>query len=81
MGFVKSDKTMEFKQYKRKGLSEMVPLIDFDWQCIDTVSVSEQDRLLSDEEFKLGYVARNPKNHLDMWYVAKKYFDNNLELA
>ena len=34
--------------------------------------------LLPKEEFELGYVARNPKNHLDIWYVAKKYFDDNL---
>jgi hypothetical protein len=26
-------------------------------------------------------VARNPNNHEDLWYVAKKYFDENLEPA
>ena len=71
---------MEFKQYKRKGLSEMIPLKDFTGE-ISEISVSTQDDLLSHEEFNQGYVARNPKNHLDMWYVAKKYFDDNLELA
>jgi len=34
---------------------------------------------LSNEEFEQGYIARNPKNHNDLWYVAKKYFDDNLE--
>jgi len=65
----------EFKQYKRKGLSELIPLKDFKGE-IREISVSE---LLSHEEFNEGYVARNPKNHLDMWYVTKKYFDDNLE--
>lgn len=72
---------MEFKQYKRKGLSEMVPFKEFVGEDMGTLSVSEQDKLLSNEEFAEGYVARNPKNHKDIWYVAKKYFDDNLELA
>jgi hypothetical protein len=72
---------MEFKQYKRKGLSEMIPFKEFVGQDMATLSVSEQDKLLSNEEFMEGYVARNPKNHKDIWYVAKKYFDDNLELV
>lgn len=71
----------EFKQYKRKGLSEMIAFRDFVGQDMSKVSVSDQDKLLSNEEFEKGYIARNPKNHADMWYVAKKYFDDNLELA
>jgi len=70
---------LEFKQYKRKGLSEMISFKEFDGEDISTVSVSEQDKLLSNEEFEQGYIARNPKNHNDLWYVAKKYFDDNLE--
>jgi len=76
-----AEQKMEFKQYKRKGLSEMIPLKEFVGQDMSTVSVSEQDKLLSKEEFEQGYIARNPKNHADMWYVAKKYFDDNLEEA
>jgi hypothetical protein len=71
----------EFKQYKRKGLSEMIPFKEFIGEDMSTVSVSDQDKLLSNEEFEQGYIARNPKNHADMWYVAKKYFDDNLEPA
>jgi hypothetical protein len=70
----------EFKQYKRKGFSEMILLKDFNGEMSE-ISVSAQDDLLDIEEFNKGYVARNSKNHLDMWYVAKKYFDDNLELA
>lgn len=72
-----------FKQYKRKGLSEMVAFEDFQG-FMDGVSISEPDKKLSEEnyeEFKQGFIARNPKNHEDLWYVAKKYFDDNLEEA
>jgi len=72
---------LEFKQYKRKGFSEMVTLLEFENQGQGVVSVSEPDKRLPDSEFKLGYVARNPKNHADLWYVSKKYFDDNLEPA
>lgn len=46
------------------------------------VSISESDKLLSIvdwNEFLRGFVARNPKDHSDLWYVARKYFDENLE--
>ena len=46
------------------------------------VSISEPDKKLMQElpnVFTQGYIARNPKNHEDQWYVAKDYFDDNLE--
>ncbi len=46
---------------------------------LSKVSVSEPDKNLPTLEG--GYIARNPKNHEDQWYVAKKYFDDNLEEA
>lgn len=69
---------MEFKNYKRKGLSEMTPWEEgFD---MTNVSVSEADK--SNGSPKAGdMIARNPKNHDDKWLVAKQYFDDNLELA
>ena len=72
---------LEFKQYKRKGLSEMIAFKEFIGQDMSTISVSDQDKLLSNEDFEQGYIARNPKNHADMWYAAKKYFADNLEPA
>jgi hypothetical protein len=68
----------EFKKYKRKGLSEMRP-----YEVADGMS---KEISFSPEELKLetligGYIARNPKNHKDQWYVAEKYFKENLELA
>ena len=75
---------MNFKQYKRKALSEMISVIEFTVNGGDfsKVSVSNPDislKAYDPQEFDLGYVARNPKNHADLWYVAKKYFDENLE--
>lgn len=72
---------MEFKRYQRKGLSEMIEFKNFIGQDMSKIFVSDQDKLLSNEEFELGYIARNPKNHEDMWYVTKKYFEDNLELV
>jgi hypothetical protein len=77
---------MNFKKYKRKGLSEMVSAAEFILNGGDMtlVSISKPDEELAKEEpfiFEQGYIARNPKNHEDMWYVAKKYFDDNLEPA
>ncbi len=65
----------EFKQYKRKGLSEMRPYIK--GEDLTGVSVSKEDN----PETDMGMVARNPKNHADQWYVARKYFEDNLELV
>lgn len=75
---------MQFKVYKRKGLSEMIAVQDFiaNGGDINKVSISSPDHLLQThdpEEFAQGFVARNPKNHEDLWYVAKKYHDDNLE--
>lgn len=64
-----------WKQYKRKGLSEMRPYEK--GEDLSGVSVSEQD----DPENDMGMIARNPKNHADQWYVARKYFEDNLEEA
>jgi hypothetical protein len=65
----------EFKQYRRKGLAEMRPYVIGD--DLEHVSVSETDN--PDED--MGMIARNPKNHHDMWYVARKYFEDNFEPA
>jgi hypothetical protein len=62
----------DFKQYKRKGLSEMRPYVP--GEDMSKISVSQTD---TPEEG--GMVARNPQDHNDQWYVAKKYFEENLE--
>ena len=65
----------EWKQYKRKGLSEMRSYIP--GEDLTEISVSPEDN----PEKDLGMVARNPENHADQWYVAKAYFEANLEPA
>ena len=64
----------EWKQYKRKGLSEMRPYRL--GEDLTGISVNKEDT-----PAEVGMVARNPKNHNDQWYVAEKYFNDNLELA
>jgi hypothetical protein len=72
----------QFKQYTRKGVSELIEWTNATKEMADKCSISEVDKLLSitnKEEFDKGFIARNPKNHEDLWYVSKKYFDDNLE--
>jgi hypothetical protein len=46
------------------------------------VSVSAPDyMLLAGNRNPGGYIARNPKNHADQWYVSQAYFEENLEPA
>lgn len=68
----------EWKQYKRKGLSEMRPYIS--GEDISSVSISEADKQNGSPR-EGDMIARNPKNHNDQWLVAKKYFEDNLEPA
>jgi len=65
----------KFKQYRRKGFSEMRPYIL--GEDLQAISVSNTDNPPED----MGMIARNPKNHADQWYVARKYFEDNLELV
>ena len=64
-----------WNQYKRKGLSEMRPYVK--GEDLSNISVSDED----DPENDMGMVARNPNNHKDQWYVARAYFEENLEPA
>lgn len=42
---------------------------------LTNISVSSVD----DPENDGGMIARNPQNHEDQWYVARKYFEDNFE--
>lgn len=69
---------MNWKQYKRKGLSKMRPYVE--GEELSRVSISAADR--DNGSPKIGdMIARNPINHDDQWLVARKYFEDNLELA
>ncbi len=67
------DKVVIWKKYKRKGLSEMRYYVK--GEDLTGISVNKEDN----PETDLGMVSRNPKNHNDQWYVARKYFEDNLE--
>lgn len=73
---------MEFKKHKRKGaLSELIKVQDYIQSNgnINDVSISAPDLALPKEVFEQGYIARNPNNHDDKWYISKEYYDKNLE--
>jgi hypothetical protein len=73
------EKTMnEFKLYQRKGLSEMRPYVA--GESMENISVADVDLAVGLDN-DMGMVARNPLNNDDQWYVARKYFDENLEPA
>jgi hypothetical protein len=63
-----------WKQYRKKGLTEMMPYVT--GMDLSGVSVSKEDTLELG-----GMIARNSNNHNDMWYVAKAYFEANYEPA
>lgn len=69
-------KVVAWRQYKRKGLSEMRPYVA--GEDVAHVSISPED-VRAGRPKKGDMIARNPKNHADQWLVAKKYFDDNLE--
>lgn len=68
-----------FIKYRRTQIAEMVPWspdLDLD---LTIVSVSKPDREAGSP--KAGdMIARNPKNHNDMWLVAAQYFADNFEM-
>ena len=76
------EKMSEFKKYRRTNIAEMRDLnIEEKMVCLVDASVSSEDKLLPTAEFREGRIARNPENHKDQWYVAKKYFEDNFELV
>lgn len=72
-----------WQKYRRIGLSEMRPYVP--GEDLSSISVSELDKnhLAYCEDAGInprGFIARNPRNHADQWYVAQAYFEENLEL-
>ena len=66
-----------WKQYRRTGLSEMRPYVD--GEVLKGVSILDED--IKNGSPKIGdMIARHPENHNDIWLVAKKYFEENLEI-
>ena len=69
-----------WREYRRKGFSEMRPYVGVDGEVLTDVSVSSEDVAAGSPKHG-DMIARNPKNHADQWLVAKQYFEDNLELV
>jgi hypothetical protein len=73
----------EFKQYKKKTIAELRPVtqedIDMDFDKFTVkVSISLFDAV--NDSPKLGdMIARNPKDHNDLWLVSEQIFKDNYE--
>lgn len=70
----------EFAKYRRISIAEMRPVDPT--ESLELVSISAPDAELFSQdraEFNRGFIARNPANHADQWYVARAYFDANFE--
>ena len=68
----------EFKEYKRKSRMELRPYVL--GENLDGVSISVPDKRNGSP--KVGdYIARNPKDHSDMWLVSAQYFADNYEVG
>lgn len=63
-----------FKQYRKKPtlFSEMRPYVP--GEDLTNIYLGR-----TDTPEPGGMVARNPENHKELWYVPKKYFEENME--
>lgn len=68
----------KFIQYRRTQIAEMTPWSPDSDLDLTIVSVSKPDRDAGSPK-EGDMIARNPKNHADMWLVAAKYFADNFE--
>jgi hypothetical protein len=65
----------DWKKYRRTNVAEMRHYVEGEDLEMQGISVSATDNPKEDK----GMIARNPKNHKDQWYVARKYFEDNFE--
>lgn len=66
--------TTPFQFYRKKNVQPMRPYVE--GEDLTGISVNKEDT----PEIG-GMIAINPKNREDRWYVAKKFFEDNYELA
>lgn len=81
-GNIPYTETPPFKKYQKIQLQEMRPVIA--GEDLTEVSISEVDRKLKREFpniFAQGYIAINPKDKTDKWYVSKDFFNDNYALV
>jgi hypothetical protein len=66
----------KFQQYRRSQIAELRPYEP--GESMEGVSISATDKEAGSP--KPGdMIARNPKNHADLWLVPAKYFPDNFE--
>jgi hypothetical protein len=66
----------EFKQYRRSQIAELTPWVPgFNMERVSVSLPDGEDGSPKDGDM----IARNPKNHADMWLVAAKYLTDNFE--
>jgi hypothetical protein len=66
----------EYTQFRRKQIAELRPYEL--GESMDGISISAPDKEAGSP--KAGdMIARNPKNHADVWLVAAQYFADNFE--
>lgn len=64
-------KMSEFKEYQNIQSKEIRPYVK--GEDLTGISVTEGIDPTKDK----GYIARDPKNHEDQWYITKKFFKEN----
>lgn len=62
-----------FIKHRRTNLAELMPYTG-DSKELDNVEISTVDK---DHGLEGGWIARNPKNHEDKWFIAAEYYKNN----
>ena len=65
---------MCWQWHRRKGKVELRPYVE--GEDMNGISVSQTDRAAG---LSGGYIARNPDDPQDQWYLAKAYFDTQYE--
>ena len=66
----------EFQKYCRKQIAELRPYVV--GEELRGISISHAD-LVAGSPKAGDMIARNPKNHADLWLVAAQYFADNFE--
>jgi hypothetical protein len=70
-------KMSDFQEYRRKQIAELRPYVPGE-DLSARVSISAADQEAGSPK-EGDMIARNPKNHDDMWLVAQAYFRDNFE--
>ena len=70
----------KYKFYRKCFLQPMRPYIP--GEDLSGISVGEEDRLEATADTTTpGMIAINPARPADQWYIARKFFEDNYELA